>query len=49
VETFGKTRVPGPVDLRVAADGSLWYLARGNSIPTGGAGTAWGMVVRVSK
>ena len=47
VETFGKTRVPGPVDLRVAADGSLWYLARGNSIPTGGAGTAWGMVVRV--
>ena len=47
VETFGKTRVPGPVDLRVAADGALWYLARGNSIPTGGAGTAWGMVVRV--
>jgi glucose/arabinose dehydrogenase len=49
VETFGRTRVPGPVDLRVAADGSLWYLARGNSVPTGGAGSAWGMVVRVSK
>jgi glucose/arabinose dehydrogenase len=49
VETFGKTRVPGPVDVRAGADGSLWYLARGNSNPTGGAGTAWGMVVRVSK
>jgi glucose/arabinose dehydrogenase len=49
VETFGSTRVPGPVDIRVAADGSLWYLARGNSIPTGGAGTAWGMVVRVAR
>jgi glucose/arabinose dehydrogenase len=48
-ETFGKTSVPGPVDVRVAADGSLWYLARGNSNPTGGAGTGWGMVVRVSK
>jgi len=48
VETFGKTRVPGPVDLRVGADGSIWYLARGNSIPTGGAGTGWGMVVRVA-
>jgi len=48
VETFGKTSVPGPVDLRVGADGSFWYLARGNSIPTGGAGTAWGMVVRVA-
>ena len=48
-ETFGRTRVPGPVDLRAAADGSLWYLARGNSIPTGGAGTAWGMVVRVTR
>jgi hypothetical protein len=33
VETFGKTHVPGPVDVRVAADGSLWYLARGNSFP----------------
>jgi len=48
-EVFGKTSVPGPVDLRVAADGSLWYLARGNTLPTGGAGTAWGMVVRVGK
>jgi glucose/arabinose dehydrogenase len=49
VEVFGKTSVPGPVDVRMAADGALWYLARGNSLPTGGAGTAWGMVVRVSK
>jgi glucose/arabinose dehydrogenase len=48
-EVFGKTRVPGPVDLRVGADGSIWYLARGNSVPTGGAGSAWGMVVRVTK
>src|SRR5262245_56300597 len=24
---FGKTCVPGPVDLRVAADGAHWYLA----------------------
>jgi hypothetical protein len=37
------------VDLRVGADGSIWYLARGNSVPTGGAGSAWGMVVRVTK
>lgn len=43
--TFGRTRVPGPVDLRVGADGALWYLARGNSLPTGGPGTAWGVLV----
>ncbi len=49
VTTFGRSRVPGPVDLRVAADGALWYLARGNSNPTGGAGTGWGMVVRVTR
>jgi glucose/arabinose dehydrogenase len=49
VETFGKTRVHGPVDIRVAADGALWYLARGNSIPTGGPGSAWGIVVRVTR
>ena len=49
VVTFGRTRVPGPVDLRVGADGALWYLARGNSAPTGGAGTGWGMVVRVAR
>ena len=48
VEKFGRTRVPGPVDVRVAADGGLWYLARGNSVPTGGAGSAWGVVVRVT-
>jgi glucose/arabinose dehydrogenase len=44
---FGRTRVPGPVDLRVAADGALWYLARGNSAPTGGPGTGWGVLVRI--
>lgn len=44
---FGRTSVPGPVDLRVSADGTLWYLARGNSAPTGGAGTGWGVLVRV--
>jgi len=48
VAKFGPTRIPGPVDVRVAPDGALWYLARGNSNPTGGAGSAWGMVVRVS-
>lgn len=44
---FGPTRVPGPVDLAVAPDGALWYLARGNSVPTGGPGSAWGTLVRV--
>lgn len=46
---FGRTRIAGPVDLRVGADGALWYLARGNSAPTGGAGTGWGTLVRVAK
>lgn len=45
---FGVTLVPGPVDLRVARDGTLYYLARGNSNPVGGAGTASGVVVRVT-
>jgi len=45
---YGRTSVPGPVDLRVHSDGSLWYLARGNSAPTGGAGTGWGELVRVA-
>ena len=48
MERFGRTSVPGPVDLRVSKDGALWYLARGNSAPTGGAGTGWGVLVRVS-
>lgn len=46
-QTFGRTRVPGPVDLRVAPDGALWYLARGNSVPTGGPGSGWGMLTRI--
>jgi glucose/arabinose dehydrogenase len=45
---FGTTLVPGPVDLRVGPEGSLYYLARGNSNPVGGEGTARGIVVRVS-
>ena len=48
VVAFGHTCVPGPVDLRVGADGALWYLARGNSLPTGGVGSAWGILVRVT-
>lgn len=45
---FGRTHVPGPVDLRVAGDGALWYLARGNSAPTGGPGSGWGVLVRIA-
>jgi len=46
---FGTTRAAGPVDLRVGPDGNLYYLARGNSNPTGGDHTSSGMVVRVSR
>jgi glucose/arabinose dehydrogenase len=45
---LGITLVPGPVDFRVARDGTLYYLARGNSGAVGGAGTAYGIVVRVT-
>ncbi|MEQ1832102.1 MAG: PQQ-dependent sugar dehydrogenase [Candidatus Eisenbacteria bacterium] len=45
---FGKLAVAGPVDLRTAPDGSLWYLARGNSAPSGGAGSARGSLVRIA-
>jgi glucose/arabinose dehydrogenase len=45
---LGVTLEPGPVDLRVARDGTLYYLARGNSIVVGGAGSASGVVVRVT-
>lgn len=45
---FGVTWAEGPVDLRVAPDGALYYLARGNSSPVGGAGTAYGIVVRAT-
>ncbi len=45
---FGVTLACGPVDLRVGPDGCLYYLARGNSSPVGGAGTAHGIVVRVT-
>jgi len=49
VVAFGRTRVPGPVDLRVAPDGALWSLARGNHLPTGGSGTGWGSLVRIAR
>ncbi len=45
---FGVSLVPGPVDLRFAADGALWMLLRGNSGPVGGEHTALGCVVRVT-
>lgn len=45
---FGVSLVPGPVDLRFAADGALWMLLRGNSAPVGGEHTALGYVVRVT-
>lgn len=45
---FGKTLLPGPVDIRVGPDGALYYLVRGTSEPAGGAHRAWGAVVRVS-
>lgn len=45
---FGTTRIPGPVDLRVAPDGALDYLVRGNSNPLGGEHTSNGLVVRIA-
>ena len=45
--TFGTTLAAGPVDVQVGRDGDLYYLARGNANPTGGPGTAMGLVVRV--
>ncbi len=47
-ELLLRTIVPGPVDLRIAADGALLYLARGNTDVTGGPDTAWGALVRVT-
>jgi glucose/arabinose dehydrogenase len=46
---FGTTLAPGPVDLRVGTDGALYYLARGNSSPTGGNDTSSGVVVRITR
>jgi len=43
-----KTRVPGPVDLCTGPDGALYYLARGNTIPTGGDHSSLGSVVQVT-
>jgi glucose/arabinose dehydrogenase len=41
------TRSPGPVDVRVAHDGSVLYLVRGDSDSQGGAGRRTGQLVRV--
>lgn len=47
-QTFGKTAVQGPLDLRVGPDGALYYLAHGNSNPVGGDHTSSGSVVRIA-
>lgn len=44
-----ETRVPGPVDLRLARDGSLLYLARGQTDVTGNAPAPTGALVRVTR
>jgi len=43
-----RTVIPGPVDLRVAADGGLLYLARGSTDVTGGAHSSVGALVHVA-
>jgi glucose/arabinose dehydrogenase len=45
---FLKTRVPGPVDVRVGPDGTLWYLARGNVVPEGGGHVPGGVLLRIA-
>lgn len=45
---FGPTITAGPVDLRVAPDGDLYYISRGNSASGGGVGSALGIIVRIS-
>ncbi|MGE3175476.1 MAG: sorbosone dehydrogenase family protein [Planctomycetota bacterium] len=40
--------VRGPVDLAVAADGALYYLARGNGAGSGGTGIRFGALVKVT-
>ncbi len=45
---FHRTRIAGPVDLRVGPDGALYYLARGNVVPTGGEHVPGGSLVRVA-
>ena len=44
-----RTAIPGPVDLRVAADGGLLYLARGSTDATGGAHSSVGALVHVAR
>lgn len=43
--TFARTLRPGPVDVRVGPDGTLYYLVRGNALPTGGAHVPGGALV----
>ncbi|MFN8587212.1 MAG: PQQ-dependent sugar dehydrogenase [Candidatus Eisenbacteria bacterium] len=45
--TWLRTVVAGPVDLREAPDGTLWYLARGAATAVGGPGSASGALVRL--
>jgi glucose/arabinose dehydrogenase len=45
---FLRTRLPGPVDLRVGPDGALYALVRGNIVPTGGAHVPGGAVLRIA-
>jgi glucose/arabinose dehydrogenase len=45
---FRHVEVPGPVDLRVGPDGALYYLARGNTVPTGGEHVPGGALVRIT-
>lgn len=40
--------VAGPVDLRVAPNGALYYLARGNADPDGGTNINTGVLIRVT-
>lgn len=44
---FATLSRPGPVDLRVAGDGALVVLVRGNSQPTGGPHSSLGSVLRI--
>ncbi len=45
---FGATSAAGPVDVRVAPDGALYYLSRGNSDASGGGNVPGGSLFRIS-
>ncbi len=46
---FAQTLLPGPVDLRVSADGALYVLVRGASLPTGGPHDPRGALLRLAR